>query len=309
MPGVLQHATLVRSDDRPRHGVPGAGSRLEARESRDEIAAVSLILAFRPGTALHNAHASHDLSHTEFIRLSWNHDRASGVNPDWNGLRHMHVSGRPSRLIAESDSSGMDLVQRCLEGDRAAWDVLVRTYWKQVFNLAYKFVARYDEAEDLTQEIFVKLFRSLATYDRRANFHTWLTTVTRNLCVDHYRRRRREAERFTSEVDPDTLTIGELVTRPDATFEQRDDVAMVRRAMAMLPASYKTPVVLRDVHEMSYEEIARRLQLPEGTVKSRINRGRKELARHLRVLQGYQYEGSHSQKHSRHRQETSHAHD
>jgi RNA polymerase sigma-70 factor, ECF subfamily len=221
----------------------------------------------------------------------------------------MHVSHRRAPLLDESDSSALDLVDRCLEGDHAAWDVLVRTYWKRVFNIAYRFVARYDDAEDLTQEIFVKLFRSLATYDRRAHFETWLTTVTRNLCVDHYRRRRREAEKFTNEIDPDVLTIEELVARPDATFEQRDEVATVRRAMAMLPASYKEPVALRDIHELSYEEIARRLQLPEGTVKSRINRGRKELARHLRVLQGYQVEDSHPQRRSRHRQETSHAHD
>ena len=183
--------------------------------------------------------------------------------------------------------SEADLVQRCLEGDAAAWDALVRVYWKRVFNIAYKFVAQFDEAEDLTQEIFVKLFRALATYDRRASFETWLTRVSRNLCIDRYRRRRREEERFTDEVDPDTIQLDELVSRPDATLEHRDQVAMVRRALAKLPAAYREAVALRDVHELSYEQIAQRLQLPEGTVKSRINRGRKELARHLRILQDH----------------------
>ena len=185
---------------------------------------------------------------------------------------------------AAGDKSETDLVHRCLEGDAAAWDTLVRVYWKRVFHIAYKFVAQFDEAEDLTQEIFVKLFRALPTYDRRASFETWLTRVSRNLCIDRYRRRRREEERFTDEVDPDTMPLDELVSRPDATLEQRDQVAMVRRALAMLPPTYRQAVALRDVHDLSYEEIARRLQLAEGTVKSRINRGRKELARHFRIL-------------------------
>jgi len=193
----------------------------------------------------------------------------------------MH-SPRTNRPAAENHTE-RDLVQRCLDGDAAAWDSLARTYWKRVFNIAYKFVARYDEAEDLTQEIFVKLFRALPTYDRRAQFDTWLTRVSRNLCIDHYRRRRREEETFTDEIDPDTVQLDELVSRPDATLEQRDQIATVRRALAMLAPPYREALALRDIHELSYEDIARRLELPEGTVKSRINRGRKELARHVRA--------------------------
>jgi RNA polymerase sigma-70 factor (ECF subfamily) len=193
---------------------------------------------------------------------------------------------------AAEESSEADLVQRCLVGDAAAWDTLVKVYWKRVFNIAYKFVARLDEAEDLTQEIFVKLFRALPTYDRRASFETWLTRVSRNLCIDRYRRRRREEERFTDGIDPDTITLDQLVSRPDAALEQRDQVAMVRRALAKLPQPYREAVALRDVHELSYEEIAERLQLREGTVKSRINRGRRELARHLRALQQHALEST-----------------
>jgi RNA polymerase sigma-70 factor (ECF subfamily) len=205
--------------------------------------------------------------------------------------------------------SEADLVQRCLEGDPAAWDVLVRTYWRRVFHIAYKFVARYDEAEDLTQDIFVKLFRSLGTYDRRANFDTWLSRITRNLCIDRYRRRRRESSKLTDDVDPDALSLEQLVSRPDTTLEQRDEVAAVRRALAKLPPAFREAVALRDIQELSYEEIARRLQLPEGTVKSRINRGRRELARHLRVFQGLEPEPSNHRRRVRPRQEGSHAND
>lgn len=182
-----------------------------------------------------------------------------------------------------------DLVQRCLDGDSAAWDSLAKTYWRRVFNIAYKFVARYEEAEDLTQEIFVKLFRALPTYDRRASFETWLTRLSRNLCIDHYRRRRRESATFITEIDPDAIPLDDLWSRPDATLEQRDDISMVRRALAKLPPTFREPVALRDIHELSYEQIASRLQLPEGTVKSRINRGRRELARHLKILQEHKH--------------------
>ena len=159
----------------------------------------------------------------------------------------MRVQPRSDPVQEPGGPSETDLVQRCLEGDTAAWDALVRIYWKRVFNIAYKFVAQVDEAEDLTQEIFVKLFRALPTFDRRASFDTWLTRVSRNLCIDRYRRRRREEERFTDEVDPDTIPLDALVARPDASLEQRDQVAMVRRALARLPPAYREAVALRGV--------------------------------------------------------------
>ena len=93
------------------------------------------------------------------------------------------------------------LIERCLKGDQSAWEEIVRLYWRKVFNIAYKFVGRHDEAEDLTQDIFLKLFKSLKTFDRRANFSTWLISVSRNLCIDHYRSMRREHDVVTHDVD------------------------------------------------------------------------------------------------------------
>ena len=210
-----------------------------------------------------------------------------------NEMRARHTQ-TPSRHPAAP--AERDLIQRCLEGDHSAWDALVRAHWKRVFKLAYRFAARYDEAEDLTQEIFVKLFRSLATYDRQASFETWLTRITRNLCIDHYRRRRREAQKVVDDIDLDTVSFDQLLSSPDAALAHRDEISMVRRALAQLPAAYKAPVTLRDIRGLSYEEIAAQLQLPEGTVKSRINRGRRELAKHLRVLQGHQSEMSNAKR-------------
>ena len=188
-------------------------------------------------------------------------------------------------LTRNAQAEQRDLIDRCLAGDPAAWDLVVRTHWKRVFNIAYKFVARYDDAEDLTQEIFVRLLRALPTYDRRANFETWLTSVSRNHCIDHYRRLRRENERFTHDIDPEDVPLEDPLRRPDVTLEKEDQVELVRKALARLSPTLRDAVALRDVHDLSYQEIAGRLELAEGTVKSRINRGRKELAKHLRALQ------------------------
>lgn len=176
------------------------------------------------------------------------------------------------------------LIQRCLSGDQTAWNDIVKQHWRKVFNIAYKFTGKHDEAEDLTQEVFLKIFKSLNTFDRRANFQTWLVSVSRNLCIDHYRSVRKERETIDRGVDPGELTPVAVTASPVAALEQRDRVVMLRRAMEELPPTLRSAVLLRDIQELTYQEIADRLQLPEGTVKSRINRGRTELARQIRRL-------------------------
>ncbi|MBI3400242.1 MAG: sigma-70 family RNA polymerase sigma factor [Acidobacteria bacterium] len=178
------------------------------------------------------------------------------------------------------------LIRRCLSGDQAAWDQIVKTYWRKVFNVAYKFVGKHDEAEDLTQDIFLKIFKSLNTFDRRANFQTWLISISRNLCIDHYRSVRKERETIDRDVDANELTPASKEPGPVAALEQRDRVALLRQALSALPETLRTAVLMRDIQELSYQEIADALRLPEGTVKSRINRGRTELARQIRRLRG-----------------------
>ena len=180
------------------------------------------------------------------------------------------------------------LIERCLEGDQTAWETIVRLYWRKVFNIAYKFVGRHDEAEDLTQDVFLKLFKSIRTFDRRANFSTWLISVSRNLCIDHYRSVRREHDAVTHDIDVVTLAQPSTIDSPHAMLERRDRVALLRTALDKLTPSLRTAVMLRDIQELSYQEIARRLGVPEGTVKSRINRGRTELARQIARLREQQ---------------------
>ncbi len=177
------------------------------------------------------------------------------------------------------------LIEQCLAGDQAAWEQIVRQHWRKVFNVAYKFVGKHDEAEDLTQDIFLKIFKALKTFDRRANFQTWIISISRNLCIDHYRSVRKERQTIARDVDANDLQPATTERGPYAQAEHQDLRAQLRQALETLPVTLRTAVVLRDLQELSYQEIADRLGLPEGTVKSRINRGRIELAHQLRRLQ------------------------
>jgi RNA polymerase sigma factor (sigma-70 family) len=174
-----------------------------------------------------------------------------------------------------------ETIQRAADGDEAAWDIIVRTYWRKVFNVAYRFVGTYDEAEDLTQDIFLKVFRSLGTFDRRANFQTWLISVSRNLCIDRYRSGRRDREIFAREIDAATVQAESATPSAQARIETQDRIGLLREALRTLSPALRSAVLLRDIHELSYQEIADRLGIAEGTVKSRINRGRTELARQI----------------------------
>lgn len=182
------------------------------------------------------------------------------------------------------------LVDRCLGGDAAAWEEVVRLYHRRIYNVCYRFAGAQEDAEDLTQEVFIKMYRTLKSYDSsKGAFITWVTTIARNLLVDHFR--RSKYERITDSLesapsaDPDALTVGEqlpdLGPSPDAGIQTQETQRAVHQALQKLSPELREAVILRDLQDMEYREIAQVLRVPEGTVKSRINRGRAELARHL----------------------------
>ena len=180
------------------------------------------------------------------------------------------------------------LIRRCLDGDQQAWNEIVNRHWRKVFNIAYKFVGKSDKAEDLTQDIFLKIYKSLDTFDRRANFQTWLFSISRNLCIDHYRTIRREREVIDHRVD--TTEVWHADTRRNAygDLEHKERVKLLRSALKQLAPTLRKAVIMRDLKEMTYHEIAKALNVPEGTIKSRINRGRTELTRQLEQLRAQQ---------------------
>jgi len=178
-------------------------------------------------------------------------------------------------------SDEADLVGRCRRGDETAWRELVARHTRRVFGIAYRFVGRVDEAEDLTQDIFVKVFQSLDRYrESDGAFSTWVGTVARNHAIDDYRRRRQERARRLD--DPALLdAVASPAESAQRTLERADQARLVHRGLRALPADLREPLVLCDLQGLSYDEAATTLQIPLGTVKSRINRGRIELARRL----------------------------
>ena len=177
------------------------------------------------------------------------------------------------------------LVSRCLGGDEAAWEELVRQHTRQVYGLCFRFTNSGQEAQDLTQEVFLRVFKTLKTFrSAEGSFGTWLARVTRNLLIDHYRRTRQE--RITDSIEEQLPMLEEVgsaaAARPDQAVAGKEASAILQATLQKLSPDLREAVILRDLQEMEYREIAEVLNIPEGTVKSRINRGRAELARLLR---------------------------
>ena len=186
------------------------------------------------------------------------------------------------------------LVRRCLDGDGAAWAELVAAQQRRVYALCYRFTASAHDAEDLTQDVFIKLYGNLRSFDpAKGSFHTWVTTLTHNLLVDHFRRSRQQ--RVTDSIDagwdqggdaPQTEPIVDQRTTPLQHAVQNQLQRMVQSALARVSPELREAVILRDLQDMDYKEIAEVLAIPQGTVKSRISRGRAELARLLERTKG-----------------------
>ena len=182
------------------------------------------------------------------------------------------------------------LVRRCIAGDAAAWEELVRQQNRRIYNICYRFTGSSSDAEDLTQEVFIRLYRTMASYEPdKGSFKTWLTTLARNMLVDHFRRTRQA--RLTDSIDAapaadeDAPTLAERIEdvapSPQTRLASKETQRMVQDALQKVSPDLREAVILRDLQEMDYKEIAAALRVPEGTVKSRINRGRAELARLL----------------------------
>lgn len=181
---------------------------------------------------------------------------------------------------------GADIVRRCRAGDGAAWEEIVSSYSRRIFNLAYRFTSSVEAAEDLTQEVFIRIYKTLDQYDaKQGDLSNWLMRLARNLIIDDYRHRQRNPQNsYADDVEDHTFHLRAIGTSAHKEIERRELCAQVQEAIDKLPSDLRTCVILRDIEELSYKEIVDALDIPEGTVKSRINRGRIELAKILRRM-------------------------
>jgi RNA polymerase sigma-70 factor (ECF subfamily) len=211
--------------------------------------------------------------------------------------RHEAILQRTPEQEAAQEALGK-LVRQCMAGDQQAWQQLVVSQHRRIYAICYRFTGSASDAEDLTQDVFLKLYRNLASFDtHKGSFQTWITTLARNLLVDHFRRTR--VERATDSLDANFGTDDDTASGPTLADRLADPrpsqeshaaglelKARIQQALAQLSPELREAVVFRDLEDMDYKEIAQVLRIPEGTVKSRISRGRGELARLLQRIEG-----------------------
>ncbi|MEZ5402253.1 MAG: sigma-70 family RNA polymerase sigma factor [Bryobacteraceae bacterium] len=206
-------------------------------------------------------------------------------------LVHGPVRGKSMTGLAGSNSwnernleTDAQLVERCLHGDDSAWEDLVRAHTRRVYAICLRFTGSDGEAQDITQDVFLRVFQTLRTFRAgEGSFVVWLSRLTRNLLIDNYR--RSKMQRASAPIEDQLPMLEARATHGISTegmLARREANEVLRSALTRLSPELREAVILRDLEELDYREIADVLQIPEGTVKSRLNRGRAELARVLR---------------------------
>ncbi len=171
-------------------------------------------------------------------------------------------------------------VERCREGDEDAWSTLVSTTLRPIYRLCASYAPSASEAEELTQEVYFKLWENLHRYRAGSNFMAWAWRVAKNLLIDSHRRCRRE--RSAAWLDPEIIDRLPSSDDPHEHSVKRQRLSMIATALSQIPEELSTLILMRDFTGMSYQEISDSLELPLGTVKSRLNRARLELATAVR---------------------------
>ncbi len=210
---------------------------------------------------------------------------AGALGLPWAGSRvEWGPEKRLEQIFAADSNADSDLVERCLAGDESAWEDLVRLHTKRVYSIAYRFTGNDTQAQDLTQDVFLRVFRSLKSFrSGEGSFQVWLARLTRNLLIDHYR--RSKLERASDSIEDSVIVLESKMaveSRTDSRVVGREASELLQGALQKLSPELRETVILRDLEDLEYREIALALNVPEGTVKSRLNRGRAELARLLR---------------------------
>jgi RNA polymerase sigma-70 factor (ECF subfamily) len=205
----------------------------------------------------------------------------TGTLAGWGQALGFGDTGNSRHTFLDADSQ---LIERCLGGEEAAWEDLVKVHTRRVYAICYRFVGSDQEAQDLTQEIFLRVFRSLKSFRAgEGSFTVWLSRLSRNLLIDHYR--RTKLDRATDSIEEQLPMLEEktsMSARTDGLVAGREASELLQAALQKLSPELRETVILRDLEELEYREIAQVLNVPEGTVKSRLNRGRAELARVLK---------------------------
>lgn len=178
------------------------------------------------------------------------------------------------------------LLEKAKAGDVSAFEELIESYQKKIYNLSYRIIGNYDDAADMAQEVLIRIFRSIASFKGQSSFSTWIYRITTNVCLDEIRRKKNK--KIISLDEEIRMEDGEIKRQimsddlqPDAVAEQEELRSIVSNAINSLPDDHRLVITLRDIQGLSYDEISTVLDCPIGTVKSRISRARLALKKLL----------------------------
>ena len=185
-----------------------------------------------------------------------------------------------TKLNAVADS---ELVAKALAGREESFEELVRRYQRPIAAYVYRMVGNYDAALDLTQEVFIKIYGSLARYRSEFKFSTWIYKIAHNASIDHLRRNTTRDQSLTGEADGTQYEIPLKSSKPtpEQESERRERRTEIEAVVSQLPHAYKDLILLRHSHDLSYDEIAEVTGLPLGTVKNRLFRAREMMREHF----------------------------
>jgi len=175
------------------------------------------------------------------------------------------------------------LVKSCLQGDMGSFGELVRRYQKQVYSLAYRLTNDAEEAMDLSQEVFLKIYQVLERYDDSRPFFPWMYKVASNVCYSLLRKRPQESVPLEKVIEFTPL-IPKIESQPEDYYESREIQQLVQRAIAELPEKYRVPLVLRFLEDLTYQQIAEVMELPVSTIETRLYRGKALLQKRLSIV-------------------------
>jgi RNA polymerase sigma-70 factor, ECF subfamily len=186
-----------------------------------------------------------------------------------------------------------DLIARCQRADMTAFNAIVSRYKSKIYNYVYRMTGSVEDAEDLTQEVFVRMYTGLSSFRAEASLSTWLFRIAGNLVIDKYRRSKNEKGMVSSldasygnsgdgEAEFETREVPDYSQMPEKLLVQKELGAQIERALLKLPEKLRSAIILYDIENLSYEEISQMEKVPLGTIKSRIFNARVALRQHLK---------------------------
>ncbi|MCK4765757.1 MAG: RNA polymerase sigma factor [Candidatus Aminicenantes bacterium] len=172
-----------------------------------------------------------------------------------------------------------EIIVRLKQKDSEAWNKMIERYSKKVFNFALNFAGNREDASDITQDIFLKVYNNIDKFKEDGNFDSWLSRLSKNYCIDFWRKNKRSKDKLELDENVRTPAVHDEQQSPEDSLIKENEIKYLRGKLLLLTPDLRTLIIMRDIQDYSYREIADNLEIPLGTAKSRINRARAKLAK------------------------------